>query len=139
MFFEGMRVPAQFQEFMRLVFLPMSWSLCSACRHTVRFILLYTAFMPIVLWRNLRWGTFIVAPVIAFALAGVHLHESGGHQLCGILPFSLCSSTCCVVHSQAIHIQVFRHYIHAKTKRCTYSDTTDSSPLSFTEHRPLCT
>jgi predicted membrane chloride channel (bestrophin family) len=34
-------------------------------------MLLYIIFMPIVLWSKLHWGTFFVAPVITFALAGV--------------------------------------------------------------------
>ena len=42
-----------------------------ACRHTTRFILVYTSFMPIVLWRNLEWGVFFVTPVITLLLAGI--------------------------------------------------------------------
>ena len=42
-----------------------------ACRHTTRFILIYTFFMPIVLWRNLEWGVFFVAPLITLLLAGI--------------------------------------------------------------------
>lgn len=43
----------------------------AACRHTTRFIVLYTGFMPLLLWAQFKWWTFAVASLITMLLAGI--------------------------------------------------------------------
>lgn len=43
----------------------------AACRHTTRFITLYTCFMPLLLWGQFKWWTFAVASLITMLLAGI--------------------------------------------------------------------
>jgi hypothetical protein len=38
------------------------------CRHTTRFILIYTAFLPLALWKDIEWATLAVAPTITLLL-----------------------------------------------------------------------
>ena len=69
------------------------------CRHTTRFILFYTFFMPFVLWRNLRWGGFFVAPLITLLLAGIDNIGIFIENPINILPMS---SYCRVIHDNVI-------------------------------------
>jgi predicted membrane chloride channel (bestrophin family) len=69
------------------------------CRHTIRFILCYTFFMPMVLWKNLRWGVFFVAPLITVLLAGIDNIGNFIENPINILPML---SYCRVIHDNII-------------------------------------
>jgi predicted membrane chloride channel (bestrophin family) len=69
------------------------------CRHTTRFILIYTFFMPIVLWRTLHWGVFFVAPLITMLLAGIDNIGIFIENPINILPMA---TYCRVIHDNII-------------------------------------
>lgn len=51
--------------------------------------MLYTAFMPLLLWGDLQWWTFLVASLITMLLAGI--------DNIGIMIEVCCPATCCLI------------------------------------------